>query len=96
MNHGSISSLFTTALLFFASPGVLGFQPSITIQAAQDPANPSCYNVTFGSPSTGAIDSMPLGNGEVALNAWFEEKERLPNPDLFILLAPNGFRAELR
>ena len=70
-NHRFISSLVMTALL-----GVLGFCPSTTTQAAEDQSDPSRYNVTFGSPSKGARDSMPLGNGEVALNAWFEEPER--------------------
>ena len=35
------------------------------------------YNVVWDSPSEDSTGSMPLGNGEIALNAWVE-----PNGDL--------------
>lgn len=38
--------------------------------AAADPADD--YNVVWDSPSAGAAGSMPLGNGDIALNAWVE------------------------
>lgn len=34
---------------------------------------PHAYNVTWHSPSLTADGSMPLGNGEISLNAWVEE-----------------------
>lgn len=40
------------------------------------------YNVVWDSPSENADGSMPLGNGEVALNAWIE-----PNGDLVFYIA---------
>jgi hypothetical protein len=42
----------------------------------------SQYDVIWDSPSKDASGSMPLGNGDVALNAWVE-----PNGDLVLLLA---------
>src|SRR5208283_3619530 len=30
------------------------------------------YDVTWDSPSTDARGSMPLGNGDISLNAWVE------------------------
>ena len=30
------------------------------------------YNVVWNSPSENAHDSMPLGNGDVGINAWVE------------------------
>ena len=32
------------------------------------------YNVVWNSPSENAHGSMPLGNGDVGVNAWVEEK----------------------
>jgi hypothetical protein len=40
------------------------------------------YNVTWTTPSGSARDSMPLGNGDIALNAWVEE-----NGDLLFYIA---------
>lgn len=40
------------------------------------------YNVTWNTPSAGAEGTMPLGNGEVALNAWIE-----PSGDLRFYIA---------
>lgn len=42
----------------------------------------SQYDVTWTSPSQSARDSMPLGNGDIALNAWVEE-----NGDLLFYIA---------
>ena len=42
---------------------------------AQDAA-PSPYRVVWDSPSENWGGSMPLGNGEVALNAWFDAQGR--------------------
>lgn len=50
---------------------------------------PSCpavgvddYNVVWDTPSADAAGSMPLGNGEIALNAWVE-----PSGDLLFYIA---------
>ena len=32
--------------------------------------DPSRYNITWDSPGAGPQDSMPLGNGDITLNAW--------------------------
>ena len=32
------------------------------------------YNVVWNSPSENAHGSMPLGNGDVGINAWVDEK----------------------
>jgi hypothetical protein len=31
------------------------------------------YNVVFDSPSTNSSGSMPLGNGDIGINAWVEQ-----------------------
>jgi len=38
--------------------------------SAADPLD--CYNVVWDSPSKDAHGSMPLGNGDVGINAWVE------------------------
>jgi len=40
-------------------------------------ASPDRYDVTWNSPSADANGSMPLGNGDVALNAWIEPSGEL-------------------
>src|SRR5688572_19677680 len=42
----------------------------------------SQYNVVWTSPSRDSSGSMPLGNGDIAFNAWVEE-----GGDLLILIA---------
>ncbi len=44
-------------------------------------AIPEAYNVTWQSPSLNADGSMPLGNGDIGLNAWVEE-----NGDLLLYI----------
>jgi hypothetical protein len=39
---------------------------------ASTPPDPACYNVVWDSPGKDARDSMPLGNGDIGLNAWVE------------------------
>src|SRR6478609_5384677 len=43
--------------------------------------NVSQYDITWDSPSKNALGSMPLGNGDIGINAWVE-----PNGDLMLLL----------
>ena len=40
------------------------------------------YNVVWDTPSADSAGSMPLGNGEIALNAWVE-----PSGDLLFYIA---------
>ena len=40
--------------------------------AADEPVSPSPYEVVWDSPSADCNGTMPLGNGEIALNAWIE------------------------
>ena len=50
--------------------------------AAAEPAAPSPYEVVWDSPSPDTNGTMPLGNGEIALNAWIE-----PSGDLRFYIA---------
>lgn len=52
-------------LLAMALPGLLA------VPAPAEP-NPSAYNVVWDSPSADHRGSMPLGNGDIAVNAWIE------------------------
>jgi len=45
----------------------------IAMSAGTGGADPSRYNVVWDSPSKDYTGSMPLGNGDIALNAWVEE-----------------------
>ncbi len=51
----------------------LAVAPGLILNAtrAADPDPLQAYNVVWDSPSTDHHGSMPLGNGDVALNAWF-------------------------
>ena len=52
------------------------------LNAAQEPVTPSPYEVVWDSPSPNCNGTMPLGNGEIALNAWIE-----PSGDLRFYIA---------
>lgn len=52
------------------------------IEGSATGAAPSPYEVVWDSPSEDADGTMPLGNGEVALNAWIE-----PSGDLRFYIA---------
>jgi len=51
------------------------FQLSLASIAAEKQADPTLdqYNVVWNTPSVDSAGSMPLGNGDVALNAWVEK-----------------------
>lgn len=58
------------------------------------PINPfelSTYDVVWHSPSKDAAGSMPIGNGEVVLNVWAEDK----TGDLLILIARTDAISEI-
>lgn len=51
----------------------LGISLSLAISSlllSSETFDPSRYNVTWDSPGKGPQDSMPLGNGDITLNAW--------------------------
>ena len=50
--------------------------------AADEPVTPSPYEVVWEAPSADYNSTMPLGNGEIALNAWIE-----PSGDLRCYIA---------
>jgi len=50
--------------------------------AADEPVTPSPYEVVWDTPSADYNGTMPLGNGEIALNAWIE-----PSGDLRFYIA---------
>lgn len=69
MIHRTLSVLALVALL-------LGSTHSVRAASLDD------YNVVWGTPSADSAGSMPLGNGEIALNAWVE-----PSGDLLFYIA---------
>ena len=44
-----------------------------TTQEGTAAASPRPYNIIWDSPSENAFGSMPLGNGDIALNVWVEQ-----------------------
>lgn len=60
--------------------GLLGvlLSANFTFAPAEDAPSlsandPSRYNIVWNSPSKDAFGSMPLGNGDICLNAWIEQ-----------------------
>ncbi len=51
-------------------------------QVVADNYSPSRYNVVWDAPSVDSSGSMPLGNGDIALNVWTE-----PSGDLLFYIA---------
>ncbi len=49
---------------------------------ADDPADPSRYNVIWNAPGATSSDSIPLGNGDIGLNVWTE-----PGGDIVFYIA---------
>jgi hypothetical protein len=57
---------------------LLGFAVATsTALAADDLSWLHAYNVVWNSPSTRAVDSMPCGGGNIALNVWATEQDVL-------------------
>ena len=50
----------------------LGSMALCAASPAAEPVAPSPYEVIWDSPSADTNGTMPLGNGEIALNAWIE------------------------
>ncbi len=44
------------------------------LQKPDNLGNPEQYNVTWDSPSSDCHGSMPLGNGDIGINAWVDQK----------------------
>ena len=61
--------LLLLGFLLLATPGRSGAAD----KAQQVGGDPSRYNVVWTTPSADHNGSMPLGNGDIALNAWVEE-----------------------
>lgn len=60
------------------------------VQAAEDaPSSLSNQNVVWDSPSANAIGSMPIGNGDMGLNAWVE-----PSGDLLFAVVVRVWRGQ--
>jgi hypothetical protein len=64
---------FTAALILMTSV------VAIEADAVSDPLD-AC-NVVWDSPSRNSSGSMPIGNGDIGMNAWVEE-----NGDLLLLI----------
>ena len=81
MKYLSIKSttvIVRTALWCLVSGAAVAGPPQAPIPAALDEVN-----VHWDSPSENSAGSMPLGNGEVVVNAWVEKS----TGDLLLLLA---------
>jgi hypothetical protein len=65
----------------------------LAVLAATAMANPSisAYDVIWNAPSKDAAGSMPIGNGEVVLNAWVEEQ----TGDLLFYIARSDALSEI-
>ena len=72
--------------IVFLTVTVLGLAISGTARAS-DPVDR--YNVVWDSPSEGPTGSMPIGNGDIALNVWVEE-----GGDLVFYVAKNDSWSE--
>ncbi len=53
-------------------PGIIPAALAVLLiaPATGESFDPSRYNVTWDTPGNGPQDSMPLGNGDITLNAW--------------------------
>ncbi|MDO9542668.1 MAG: DUF5703 domain-containing protein, partial [Kiritimatiellia bacterium] len=61
------------AFVLLTWPGISG-SAGIMASSSESANNQMIsYNVVWDSPSTNAMGSMPLGNGDIALNVWAEE-----------------------
>lgn len=75
-------ALFARAMMLLAAglaAALTAMQPRV-LAAPVDPV--SRYHVTWDSPSADHRGSMPLGNGDIGLNAWIE-----PSGDLIFYIA---------
>ena len=50
----------------------LGMLALCNLNAADEPVTSSPYEVVWDTPSADTNGTMPLGNGEIVLNAWIE------------------------
>lgn len=57
-----------------AALALLLYGPAFSRAAAECPAALDSQNVVWHSPSTNASGSMPLGNGELGMNAWVDQR----------------------
>ena len=67
------AGLLTMALVLSTASAL----PAATVEARKNlnlEAALTPYNVVWDSPSKDAHGSMPLGNGDVGINAWVDEK----------------------
>ena len=69
--------------------GHTGTATITSILAPMPPGTLADYNVTWTSPSTSSLGSMPLGNGETGLNVWVEG-----NGDLLFYIARSDSESE--
>ncbi len=70
----------------FLAAIALGLAISGTVQALHPVDD---YNVVWDNPSEGPVGSMPIGNGDIALNVWVEG-----NGDLLFYIAKNDSWSE--
>ncbi|MEO6996333.1 MAG: DUF5703 domain-containing protein, partial [Lacunisphaera sp.] len=74
--------MFRLPFAVFVFALLLSVRAAAGILLVGNPADdPSTYDVTWASPSADARGSMPLGNGDIGLNAWVE-----PSGDLLFYI----------
>ena len=74
------------SLIFIANSGAIS-------PAAPETADPlALYNVVWDTPGGSSADSMPLGNGDIGLNAWIESNGDL----LFYISRGNAWSEDLK
>ena len=56
----------------FPIVGTLALLAFQSLEAADSASGPAPYNVVWDSPSANHSGSMPLGNGDISVNAWVE------------------------
>jgi len=64
------NAIFLRAAVFLSCAGVLMIPHHL---GAKDGSTMKDYNIIWTTPSKDASGSMPLGNGDISLNAWVEE-----------------------
>ena len=63
-------------LLLLGLAAVLASSELLAQSQEPGPSSAARYNVVWDSPSKDYSGSMPLGNGDIGVNAWLEETWR--------------------
>ena len=67
-----IQNMFGSAFYLFSESQATCERREHDLLVSDEPVTPSPYEVVWDSPSPDCNGTMPLGNGEIAHNAWIE------------------------